>query len=32
MDIKPGVTLGANLEETLGANKNLERDTILDAS
>ena len=31
MDIKPGVTPGAKLEETLGANKNLRRDTILDA-
>ena len=28
MDIKPGVTPGEKLEETLGANKNLKRDNI----
>ena len=31
MDIKPCITPGAKLEATLGANKNLKRDTILDA-
>ena len=31
MDIKPGITPGAKLEATLGVNKNLKRDTILDA-
>ena len=31
MGIKPGITPGAKLEATLGANKNLKRDTILDA-
>ena len=31
MDIKPGVTLGEKMEAILGANKNLERGTILDA-
>ena len=31
MEIKPCVTPGAKLEATLGANKNLKWDTILDA-
>ena len=31
MDIKPSVTPGEKLEATLGANKNLKQDTILDA-
>ena len=31
MDIKLGVTPGAKMEGTLGANKNLKLDTILDA-
>ena len=31
MDIKSGVTPGAKLEATFGANKSLKRDTILDA-
>ena len=31
MDIKLGVTPGEKLEATFGANKNLKRDTILDA-
>ena len=32
MDIKLGVTPGAKLEAAFGANKNLKRDTILDAN
>ena len=31
MDIKAGITPGAKREATLGTNKNLKRDTILDA-
>ena len=31
MDIKPSVTPSEKLEATLGTNKNLKRDTVLDA-